>query len=151
VCMYEVSPFNTIAFDGPAHPQPLADPPLREEYDKVIGALSPKRLPARRTLEMSTCDDAILFNVVCDCFTQKDIPAVLKEAHWILLYKKDSKWLLKNYRPIALLSNIYKIVAKKAHRVCRNTPPVKQKPIGRETWAVMPGSSAGNHEQYRRR
>ena len=50
-----------------------------------------------------------LFNM---SFSEGDCPSFLKISSVIPIYKKDSKLIVANYRPISLLSNINKILEK---------------------------------------
>ena len=46
------------------------------------------------------------------CLSERRIPTGWKNAKMVIIYKKGNKNDLKNYRPICLLSNIYKILTK---------------------------------------
>ena len=43
------------------------------------------------------------------CITERRIPKTWKEAHMVIFFKKGNRKDIKNYRPICLLSNIYKL------------------------------------------
>ena len=51
----------------------------------------------------------VLFN---RCLKEKKIPQEWNNANTILLYKKGDRTDLKNYRPISLLSHLYKLFTK---------------------------------------
>ena len=58
---------------------------------------------------------AKLFN---KCLQQREIPSSWKNANMVLLFKKENRKELKNYRPICLLSNIYELFTKmKSNRI----------------------------------
>ena len=46
------------------------------------------------------------------CLSERRIPTAWKKAKVVIIFKKGNKKDLKNYRPICLLSNIYKILTK---------------------------------------
>ena len=46
------------------------------------------------------------------CLSERRIPTAWKNAKVVIIFKKGNKKYLKNYRPICLLSNIYKLLTK---------------------------------------
>ena len=46
------------------------------------------------------------------CLSERRIPTARKNAKIMIIFKKGNKKDLKNYRPICLLSNIYKVLTK---------------------------------------
>ena len=46
------------------------------------------------------------------CLSERRIPTAWKNARMVIIFKKGSKKDLKNYRPICLLSTIYKVLTK---------------------------------------
>ena len=46
------------------------------------------------------------------CFSERQIPTAWNNAKMMVSFKKGNKKDLKNYRPICLLSNIYKVLTK---------------------------------------
>ncbi|CAF4744203.1 unnamed protein product [Pieris macdunnoughi] len=54
----------------------------------------------------------ILTKIFNDILTSEQIPEQWQTSHIILIYKKGSKEDLSNYRPISLMSNIYKVFSK---------------------------------------
>ena len=43
------------------------------------------------------------------CMTERRIPKTWKEANMVIFFEKENKTDIKNYRPICLLSNMYKV------------------------------------------
>ena len=43
------------------------------------------------------------------CITERRIPKTWKEANMVICFKKGNRKDIKNYRPICLLSNMYKL------------------------------------------
>ena len=43
------------------------------------------------------------------CITERRIPKTWKEANMVIFFKKGNRKDIKNYRPICLLSNMYKL------------------------------------------
>ena len=43
------------------------------------------------------------------CITERHIPKTWKEANMVIFFKKGNRKDIKNYRPICLLSNMYKL------------------------------------------
>ena len=46
------------------------------------------------------------------CMTERHIPETWKEANMVIFFKKGNRKDIKNYRPICLLSNMYKLLKK---------------------------------------
>ena len=46
------------------------------------------------------------------CITERRIPKTWKEANMVIFVKKGNRKYIKNYRPICLLSNMYKLFSK---------------------------------------
>ena len=46
------------------------------------------------------------------CITERRIPKTWKEANMVIFFKKWNRKDIKNYRPICLLSNMYKLFTK---------------------------------------
>ena len=56
------------------------------------------------------------FKIFNMCITSGKHPDKLKLAHALPIYKKGSRRLVSNYRPISLLSNLNKILEKIMHK-----------------------------------
>ena len=56
--------------------------------------------------------EAELANLYTRCIALQKIPTAWKESEMVLLFKKGDKKELQNYRPISLISHIYKIFTK---------------------------------------
>ena len=53
-----------------------------------------------------------LVKLYTNCLSERRIPTAWKNAKMVITFKKGNKKDLKNYRPICLLSNIYKVLTK---------------------------------------
>ena len=82
---------------------------------------------------LKACGDET-YNVLTDLFTrclkQRNIPTSWKDAKVTILHKKGDQEDLKNYRPISLLSIIYKlltkIITKRLETTLDHAQPIKQ-------------------------
>uniref|UniRef100_A0A914USY6 Reverse transcriptase domain-containing protein n=1 Tax=Plectus sambesii TaxID=2011161 RepID=A0A914USY6_9BILA len=84
-------------------------PENEEEDDSVPPILTAEVCHALHTSKTGADSlVAILFRLFNLCLHQRSIPAGFAEARTILLYKKGDAEDIKNYRPISLLSTIYK-------------------------------------------
>ena len=88
------------------------------EVKNLLTSLNPKKASGPNSIPTSIlhllAEDickplSILFNL---SFDSGDYPDMLKVASAIPIFKKDSKLVVSNYRPISLLSNINKILEK---------------------------------------
>ena len=55
------------------------------------------------------------------CLSESRIPTAWKNAKMMIIFKKGNKKELKNYRPICLLSNIYKVLKKVLTKMLEKT------------------------------
>ncbi|CAH2097703.1 unnamed protein product [Euphydryas editha] len=91
---------------------------LLSEVEKAIRSQKTEKAPGpdRITNELmkGTIKDLspILTEVFNEIIHTGNIPKQWAESHIILLYKKGSKDDIGNYRPISLISNVYKVFAK---------------------------------------
>jgi hypothetical protein len=117
---YEVAPFKDIKWPQPAGVAALAYPPTREEFDKLIGSLKKKKTPSPED-EFSNellwwggeKLTELIFWGVESIFRSRDFPQQYKKATVILLHKEGKAVHdVKGWRPIALLSTLWKIVMK---------------------------------------
>ena len=53
-----------------------------------------------------------LAKLYTNCITERRIPKTWKEANMVIFFKKGNRQDIKNYRPICLLSNMYKLFTK---------------------------------------
>ena len=55
------------------------------------------------------------------CLSERRIPTTWKNAKMMIIFKKGNKKNVKNYRPICLLSNIYKVLTKVLTKMLEKT------------------------------
>ena len=53
-----------------------------------------------------------LAKLYTNCITERRIPKTWKEANMVIFFKKGNRKDINNYRPICLLSNMYKLFTK---------------------------------------
>ncbi|CAI5460606.1 unnamed protein product [Closterium sp. Yama58-4] len=96
----------------------LSAPWTEEEVRKAVRELAPGKSPGADGLPKELFDynwdllGPILMDLVGRFTRGDDLPQNITTAVTILLHKKGDKGDLGNYRPITLLSTVYKIVAK---------------------------------------
>ena len=61
---------------------------------------------------IGTISSKTLTKLYANCLPERRIPTAWKNAKMMIILKKGDKKDLKNYRPICLLSNIYKVLTK---------------------------------------
>ena len=79
----------------------------QSEIENIISSLNPKKVTGPNSLPCYPF--SLIFNM---SFTTGVYPDLLKTAKTIPIYKKGSKLCTSNYRPISILSNLYKILEK---------------------------------------
>ena len=91
---------------------------LRAEVEKVIDSQPIAKAPGPdgiRNEVIKHCKEVltpVLTDIFNDIINTEIIPQQWTESNIILLYKKGDKYEIGNYRPISLMSNLYKIFAK---------------------------------------
>ena len=60
------------------------------------------------------------------CLSERRIPTAWKNVNMLIIFKKGTKKDLKNYRPICLSSNIYKVLTKVLRIKLEKTPDENQ-------------------------
>ena len=72
----------------------------------------------------------ILAKLYTKCLSERRIPTAWNNARMMTIFKKENKKDLKNYRPICLLSNIYKvliqILTKRLEKTLDENQPLEQ-------------------------
>ena len=96
-------------------------PTDRREIAEIINGLKPNNFHLSEipvALLQSICHNLsiILEHIFNLCFEKHVFPDVLKVAHIIPIFKKGSKHLVENFRPISLLNPIAKIFEKLMYR-----------------------------------
>ena len=118
--------FYTELFSSKVNVLPPALPPSSEppppiivsEVRSAIQEIEAGKAPGKDgiTAEVLKAGGYLLWKEIGRLFTRylemRRIPRVWKESETILLYKKGEKEDLKNYRPICLLSQVYKVFTK---------------------------------------
>ncbi|KAI5737947.1 hypothetical protein M8J77_001036 [Diaphorina citri] len=90
-------------------------PILADEVDKTIRTMKKGKSPGEdgTTIEILKAAGYQLCKVLAklfnQCLNKSDIPKDWNNALMVILFKKGDKTDIKNYRPISLLSNFYKI------------------------------------------
>ena len=93
-----------------------------EEVLKFISELNDKKstgpnsIPTKVLKIIAPRICVLLSNLINECIRQGNYPDLLKNASISPIHKKDSKWLVENYRPISLLSNINYLFEKIIHK-----------------------------------
>ena len=91
---------------------------LQEEVAEAIQSMKKGKAPGKDGVTIDIIKEAgeELYNLLASLFTKcikyKDVPEDWKSAMMVLLFKKGDKEDIRNYRPISLLSTMYKIFTK---------------------------------------
>lgn len=109
---------------------------LRAEVEKAIDTQTLDKTPGPDGIsnEFLRYHKEILIPILTDMFNTilntEIIPQRWTESNIILLYKKGNKYEIGNYRPISLMSNIYKIfskiILKRLERTLDENQPIEQ-------------------------
>ncbi|CAI5995533.1 unnamed protein product [Closterium sp. NIES-65] len=103
---------------GEASRRALSAPWTEDEVRKAIRELAPRKSPGADGLPKELFDynwgllGPVLMDLVRSFTGGEALPHTVSTAVTILLHKKGDKGDLGNYRPITLLSTVYKIIAK---------------------------------------
>lgn len=93
-------------------------PILVSEVERAVNSMKMEKAPGKDGIssEMLKLGGEQLWKILVERFSHYldmcKIPSQWKESRTILLYKKGDREDLKNYRPICLLSQIYKLFTK---------------------------------------
>ena len=96
----------------------MIQPTTKEEIEDVISCLDasksvgPNSIPNQIIQVVKKSISTPLANIFNSSFSSGVCPNFLKFSKVIPIFKKDSKLIISNYRPISLLSNINKILEK---------------------------------------
>ena len=101
---------NSLSFSiKPTSPTEIEDVISKLDTNKSTG---PNSIPQQIIQSIKKSIALPLSNIFNMSFSQGKCPSILKISSVIPIYKKDSKLIAANYRPISLLSNINKILEK---------------------------------------
>ena len=101
---------NSLSFlIKPTSPTEIEDVISKLDTNKSTG---PNSIPQQIIQSIKKSIALPLSNIFNMSFSQGKCPSILKISSVIPIYKKDSKLIAANYRPISLLSNINKILEK---------------------------------------
>ena len=67
--------------------------------------ISIKTLKAGEDIISKTC-----YKLYTKCLSERRIPTAWKNAKMVIIFKKGNKKVIKNYKAMSLLSNIYKVI-----------------------------------------
>ena len=94
-------------------------PIIRSEVRKAIRDLKNQKSPGEDRIpnEYLKAGEDELIEILTDCFNKiiltEEIPESWRTNNIILLHKKGSKEDMNNYRPISLMSTLYKLFSRK--------------------------------------
>lgn len=100
---------------------------MSQKLEKAPGPDTITNEMMRGTLEEIS---PILTTLFDDILTTDTVPTQWSKSHIILLHKKGDKDNIGNYRPISLISNVYKVFAKviveRITRILDENQPIEQ-------------------------
>ena len=117
--MERIDEFYSELYDSNNTNIPRKVPPIMAwEVDAALSKMKNGKEAGKDQVNIETLkavDETIakqLAKLCIKCTTELRIPKTWKEVNMVIFFKKGNRKYIKNYRPISLLSNIYKLFKK---------------------------------------
>ena len=113
ILLYDSDQTETIQTDPKEVP-----PMMAQEVEAALRKMKNGKAAGKDQVNIETLkagDETIakqLAKLYTKCLTERRIPKTWREANMVIFFKKGNRKDIKNYRPICLLSNMYKLFTK---------------------------------------